>query len=231
MTREAVVEGFEHFITDAIETTVAEFSVARAVQNGSRGATGAAVDRLLKNSETLHKRVVQPELNAYRRQTLSQFHVVLDCVEAGETIDDNRSKILSTGGVAESIRTDISQERRERVMTQLLDHHRGLGNAVEPLLASPKSEFWAAARSALNRKEAERLVSEHFAFADPLRQNRDAFEMLTTIDISAVLGGLATVLPSSTIEVEYTDEAVRAMYRAQQSVIQSATSEVDHRFE
>lgn len=230
MTREAVVNGFEYFLDDAVEASLSEFSVARAVRNGTRGPTGAVVDRLLKNSEALHRRVVKPELDAYRRRTLDQFRLILDCVEANEGIDEQQETILSTGAVAESIRSDIPEERRTEVKSELLSHHRGMSEAVKPLLSSPESEFWTAATSELSRDEAETLVSEHFAFTGPLRRNRKAFEMATTVDVGAVVGGFAKVLPQSTIEVEYTNEAIRAMYRAEQSVVQGAFDEIDRRF-
>jgi hypothetical protein len=231
VTREAVVDGFEYFLDDAVEASLAEFSVARAVRKGTRGPAGAVVDSLLKNSEALHQRVVRPELDAYRRQTLDQFRVILDCMEADKDLDEQQETILSTGAVAESIRSDIPVGRRNEVKSELLSHHRGMSEAVKPLLASPESEFWAAATAELSRDEAEALVSEHFAFTGPLRRNRDAFEMATTVDVGAVVGGFATVLPQSTIEVEYTDEAIRAMYRAEQSVVQGALDEIDRRFD
>lgn len=231
MTRTAVEAGFEYFLDEAIETAIAEFSVARALRNGSRGPTDSVVDGLLKNSETLHRRVVRPELETYRRQTLDQFGVVLDYADSGEPIDHFRDELLETGAVAESIRTSVPRDRREQVKDSLVARHRELGEAVEPLLDSSESDFWVAARKELTREQAEALVSEQFPFTGPLRRHRDAFEMATTVDASAVLGGVATFLPASQFEVVYTDEAIRAMYRAEQSVIQDAFDEIDQLFD
>ena len=231
MTREAVEDGFEYFLDGAIEATIQEFSVSRAFRNGARGPSGAVVDNLLKNSETLHRRVVRPELERYRRRTLTQFGVVLDYVESGEDIDAYREQILETGAVVESIRADVSGERRERVEDELLAHHRGLGEAVRPLLTSPEDSFWDATTATLTREEAEALVSEHFAFTGPLRRHREALEMSTTVDATAVFGSFARVFPTPTFEVEYTDEALRAMYRAEQSVVQQAHHEIDRLFD
>lgn len=230
MTRTAVEDGFEQFLDEAVETALDEFSVARALRNGTRGPTGSVVDSLLENPGSLHRRVVRPELESYRRRTLDQFGVVLDYVESGEPIEQFRADILEAGAIAESVRRDIPRERRQAVRDSLLAHHRGLGEAVEPLLASPESEFWTAAVSELSRNEAEQLVSEHFAFTRPLRRHRDAFEMTTTVDVSAVLGGIASLLPVASVDVEYTDEAIRAMHRAEQSVVSAAETEIDRRF-
>ena len=230
MTREAVEDGFEYFLDDAIEATIEEFSVSRALR-GARGPGGAAVDNLVKNAETLHRRVVQPELERYRRQTLAQFRVVLDYVESDADIDAYREQILETGAVVESIRTDVPTERRARVEDELLAHHRGLGEAVTPLLTSPEDSFWDATTAALTREEAETLVSEHFAFTGPLRRNREALKMSTTVEATTVLGSFGRVFPTPTFEVEYTDEALRAMYRAEQSVVQQANREIDRLFD
>ncbi len=231
MTRTAVEEGFEYFVDEVSETTLEEFSVARALRGGSRGSTGAVVDSLLKSSETLHRRVVQPELESYRRQTLDQFGVVLDAVESDEAIDTYREKILESGPVGESIRADIPPERQREVKDHLLTHHRGVGEAVEPLIDSDEDDFWEAAATALTRAEARTLVREQFPFTGPLRRHRDALRMETTVDVAAVVGGIATMLPTTTLEVEFTDEAIRAMYRAEQSVVQRATDEIDRRFD
>lgn len=231
MTRKAVEEGFEYFLDEAIEVTFEEFSVARAMRNGARGPSGTVVDNLLKNSDTLHERVVQPELQSYRRQTLDQFGVVLDYVESEESIDHYRREILESGPVLESIRTDIPRERRARVKDHLVDHHRGLGEAVEPLLTSGESDFWDATARELTREEAETLISEAFPFTGPLRRHQEALEMATAVDPDAVLGGVTQILPTPSFEVEYTDEAIRAMYRAEQSVIHSAKQEIDRLFE
>lgn len=231
MTREAVEEGFEYFLDEVVEASMEEFSVSRAVLDGARGPGGAMVDTLLRRSETLHRRVVRPELESYRRRTVEQFGLVLDCVENGETVEDNRERVLEAGVVADSIRDDVPRDRRERVTDDLLAHHRALGRAVEPLLDSPESAFWAAATSELSRAEAETLVGEQFAFTGPLRAHRDALEMVTTVDPVEVVGPVARLTgPDPSFDVEYTDEAIRALYHAQRAVTADAEREIDRRF-
>ncbi|SDJ19367.1 hypothetical protein SAMN05216226_10165 [Halovenus aranensis] len=231
MTREAVVEGFEYFLDEAIDATMAEFSVSRALRNGSRGPTGLAVDRLLGNAGALQRRVVEPELEAYRQQTLAQFGVVLDYVEADASFETYRDEILEAGALADSIRPDLSSERRRAVESSLLTHHRELGEAVEPLVHSSRRDFWTAAATELERAEAERLVNEHFPFTGPLREHRDAFEMVAGFDAATVLGSVPRFLPAPSFEVEYTDEAIRAMYRAEQSVVRAAERDIQERFD
>jgi hypothetical protein len=230
MTREAVEEGFELFLGNAIDVTFEEFSVSRAFR-GSQGSAGAVVDKLLKNSDALHSRVVAPEIEAYRRQTLDQFRMLLDYVVDEEAaVTEYRDEILDAGPVVDSIRTDIARQRRQAVRSSLFDHHRGLGTAVEPLVETDESSFWPAVTSVLSRDEALSLVSDHFAFTKPLRDHQDAIAMTATVDPDTILGGLAGMLPTRSFDVEYTDEALRSMYRAEQSVIQEAKVEISERF-
>lgn len=225
------MDGFERFVDDAIEGTAAEFSVSRALRQGVRGPGGATVDALLKNSDLLWDRVVQPELDSYREQTVSQFGVVLDAVESDEGIDAYRDEILRAGTFTDAIREDVSPEQRRQVEDRLFAHHERLGTAVAPLVETPESEFWAAARAVLEPDQARELIEEQFAFTAPLREHRDAFALATALDPGELLGGLGGLLAPSTLEIEYTDEAVRAMRRAEQAVIADAKRELDRQFD
>ena len=232
MTRAAVSDGFEHFVSDAIDVTAEHFSVARALRNGVRGPGGSAVDRLLKNSDTVWRRVVEPELQAYRRQTLTQFDAILDYAESEASIEEFRDQILDRDAFASAIRDDITPARRAEVLEALLERHRMLGDATVPLIESPEDDFWEAARTTIDREAAERLVEQRFVFVDPIRPYTDAIAMRTALDPGDVLGGIGGLLGGGlpTLSVEYTDEAIRAMSRAEQEVIADAKREIDRRF-
>lgn len=229
VTRRAARDGFERFVGEAITLTAEEFSVARALR-GTRGPGGTVLDRLLKRSDLLWSQVVRPELDAYRDRTLAQFDVVLDYAESDAGIDAYRSDLLAADSYAEALRGDIPGERRERIRDRLVDRHRRLGDAVAPLVAAPEDEFWAALQSAYDRETASELVAQHFAFTGPLREHRDAFEMATAFDPADVLGGGLFPGGLPTLEVEYTDEAIRAMRRAEEAVIADTRQELDRRY-
>jgi hypothetical protein len=227
MTRAAVREGFDRFVSDAIERTAAEFSISTVVG----GMDGGALDQFLGDSDVLYETVVEPELAEYRQQTLDQFEVILDWVESDDDIAAYRADLLAAGPFAESIRDDLPAQRRETVEGRLIERHRRLGDAVRGLVASEETDFWAAARVELDREAAAELVEEHFAFTGPLTDHRDAFAMTATIDPEDMLGGLGGVFGGSTFDVDYTDEALRAMRHAERDVIADARAEVDERFE
>ena len=114
---------------------------------------------------------------------------------------------------------------------RLFAHHERLGTAVAPLVETTEAEFWDAARAQLTSDQARTLVEEQFAFTAPLREHRDAFVLATAVDPEELLGGLGGLLAPSIIEIEYTDEAIRAMQRAEQSVTVDAKREFDRRFD
>lgn len=228
VTRGAVVEGFERFVDDAVRRTAQEFNVVRALRGGS-GSGGRTVDRLVGNSAAFRSAVVEPELEAYRGQILDQFEVVLDYAEDDAPVDAYREELLAVDTYAEALRTDLPEEHRQRIRDRLVARQRRLGDAIEVLVDSPETGFWAAVRAELDREAAGRVVEEQFAFTGPLEEHPDAFRMRTSFDPGDVLGGVGALLPR--VEVEYTDEALRAMSRAERSVVADAKGRLDELFD
>lgn len=219
------MEGFERFVGDAIEQTAVEFSVSRALG----GNAGGMIDQVL-GSETLHEKLVEPELGEYERKTVEQFRVILDWVESDEPVSAYRREILEAGAFTENIRDGLPEAREQEVRDNLMARHRALGEAVEPLVESPETGFWASASAELDRERADELIETHFAFTGPLREDRGAFEMKKTVDPGELVDGLGGFLGGSTFDVEFTDEALRAMRHAEREVIADAKAEVDEHF-
>jgi hypothetical protein len=229
MTRDAASAGFEQFLGDAVDATREEFSVERALRGTGLGPGGRLVDGLRSRAEALEKRVVEPELATYRDRSLAQFEVVLDAVEAGEDIDAVADDVLAADSYVEALEPEAPQARRDSLTDAVLARNRRLAGAVEPVVARPEDEFWPAVEAALDREQALALVEEAFPFTEALRDHRDVLTFETRIDPGEVVGGtLGRRLPS--VGVEYTDEAVRAMTRAERRVIHEARREVDRRF-
>ena len=230
MTRQAARSGFERFVEDALGYTEREFSVAQALQSDATGAGGKVVDRLLSDSEAVRERVVSPELSTYREQILAQFDVLLDAVESDEGVEAYREEILETDAYDANLRPDLPAGRRSALRDRLFERQQGLAGAVEPLVEAPEDEFWAAAASAFDREAMTSLVEDHFAFTDPMQNHRRAFRMATEIDPGEVLGGGLLVSRLPAIEVEYTDEALRSMRRAERRVIRETKAEIEQRY-
>lgn len=228
MTREAVVEGYERFVGDAIEQTAEEFSMSRALQGGASAPGSKIVDKLMNNSGRVRRKVVEPELETYRERAFDQFIVILAYVESDDPIEAYRDKLLETGAFENDLRDDLPEDRRETVVTYLLDRYEALGAAIEPLIERPEDEFWAAATAALTDEQARELVDEHFRFTKPIQEYPDAFRMTVTIDPSDILGPFAALM--SSIRVEYTDEAIRATTTAEEQIINQSHQKIDTHF-
>lgn len=229
MTRAAAREGFERFVSDAIGETRDQFSVTNALR-GTSGPRGV-IDRLLADTETLERRVVRPELAAYERQICDQFDVTLDAVASDESFETFADRILARDSYHDALRDDLAPARRDEVAAALVDRQRSFGEAVAPLVASPETAFWPAVTDAYDREAAERLVREEFRFTDPLDEFSDAFRFATEVDPSDLLGGLGGLFDLPTVTVEYTEEAHRALDRAQRHVIRETIRELDRRFD
>lgn len=83
----------------------------------------------------------------------------------------------------------------------------------------------AAVTSALSRAEALELVRANCSFAEEMREHRGAFSFSTRLDPAELLGARGAPLPA--ITVEYTDESLRAMGRAETRVRRDLTREVE----
>ncbi len=232
MTRQAVEAGFERFVTDAIAATAGSFRVTAALQGTTTTGPAGLIDRLIQDSETIQQRVVEPTLAEYRSAVLSQFSVILDATESSDPFDAVRSDILARDAYAAALRADLPASRRKTIEQQLLDRAAGLGRAVEPLLATPEDEFWPALRAAYTQADAEAVVERWFRFTGPIREHPDAFVFSTQLDPAELLGGIGGLLGGGlpTITLDFTEEAIRAMKRGEETVVQETTRELQRHY-
>lgn len=228
MSRTAARSGFERFLEETVTVTREAFSVRRALRGTGLGVGGAVVDRLRTDFEGLERQVVEPELRTYREQAVAQFEVVLDYAESDAPIEAYRDELLANHSYVDALRPDVSGATRTAVIEQILARNRRLGEGIEPVVARPEDKFWPAVGAAYDREAALALVEEGFPFTGPLREHRTAFTFDVRVDPADVLGGVGSALPSA--EIEYTDEAIRAMTRAERRVVHETKRELDRRF-
>ncbi len=229
VTREAAADGFDHFVHELADRTYREFDTVAAL-TGAEGAGSRLVDRVVAKNAVVERQIVRPELEGFREDARRQFAHVLDyaadpATEFGDVADD----VLAADSFVDALRDDLPADRRTRLRDQILERHQALGDAVVPLVRSDADEFWAALAGAYDRAEAIDLVETHFTFADPVRSNPGAFRFETTVDPGDLVGGpLAAGLP--TLTVEYTDQALSAMRRAEAHVVEETVREVRSRY-
>jgi hypothetical protein len=229
VTREAAAEGFDSFVDELADRTFQEFDAVAAL-TGASGPGSRVVDRLVAKNALVERRVVRPELEGFRVDARRQFDHVLDyATDPSRSFDAVADDVLAADGFYAALRADLPEDRRARLRTEILDRHRALGDAVVPLVRSDADAFWPAIADAFEVGEALGLVEEHFTFADPVRANPDAYRFETEIDPGDLLGGpLASGLP--TVTLEYTEQALTAMRRAEAQVVEDTKREVRQRF-
>lgn len=230
MSRRAAEAGFEQFLDSTVTAIRREFSVERALRGTGLGPGGRVVDQLRARDDSLERRLVGPEFDAYRERSLEQFRVLLDYVVSDEPIDAFRDELLTHDSYVEALNSTVTPRQRATVTEKILERLRRLGAGVEPIVRRPEDRFWPATEAAFNRAEATTLVEEAFPFTGPLRAHRDLFVFEIEVDPNEVIGGpFAPTLPSVTID--YTGEAVRAMTRAERRVVHELKEEVRSRAE
>ncbi|MWG36179.1 hypothetical protein [Halomarina oriensis] len=231
MTRAAVETELHDAIDATMDAVYEAFDVVSAVRGSAGGAVGSrAVDALLKRNRVLNERLVEPELDRYRRNARRQVTAMLDAVAAGDPVETRRAELLDASVYVEALREDAPTATRDAVESAVVDRFTRAGVAVTPLVESDETEFWAAARTELSRAGMDDLVAANFSFAPRMREFRDALAFETRLDPGAVLDSpLVAGLP--TLAVDYTDESLRAMSRGETRVRRAYERAVDRRFE
>ena len=230
MSRIAAKEGFREFLDTAMKETVKEFSVQHALRGTGLGPQGMIIDKLRNNAEVLEQRIVEPEIEEYRDQALQQFSILLDYAESEQDIDKFKHELITQGNFSSLIKDDISDEKRTEIINDILDRNRMLGDKIKPIIDEPEDDFWRATQAAYDREEATRLVEQTFPYTKPLRQHKDAVTFKVEIKPENIIGSLfGAGIPD--LEIVYTDEAIRAMHRAEQVTISETKHKIRDQFD
>ncbi|WP_136715666.1 hypothetical protein [Halorientalis salina] len=232
MTREALETGFETYVDDIMTAAYDRFDVTAAFAGGTSQG-GRVVSKLVKKNYLLDRHVVKPALESYEQDVLDQVQVLLDYAETPDAeFEDYSDEALSHDTFYQSLREDLSEERRGEIRERLVEQQRRLAEAARPIVEAEEDEFWPAVEATLSRSEAEQLVEEHFAFTEPLREYPDAFRFTETVDTGELLAGpLALGMPTPSVTLDYTDEVRRVLVEAERRTIDEVLEEVDRRFD
>ncbi|ERG88358.1 MAG: hypothetical protein J07HX5_00502 [halophilic archaeon J07HX5] len=217
MSRRAAEAGFKQFLEPTVTAIREEFSVERMLRDTDLELGGRLLDLIRANADTIERQLVSAELKSYQQQSLDQFQVVLDYVESDAPVDAFASQLLAHDSYMPALDPTLDTAQQATVADAVLTRLERLGDGVAPVVRRPEAEFWPAVDAAFNRQEAVTLLAEVFPFTGPLRAHREWFAFTTEIDPGSVLGPLGSALPAVT--VDYTDETVRSMVRAEEQVI------------
>ncbi|ERH04494.1 MAG: hypothetical protein J07HR59_01628 [Halorubrum sp. J07HR59] len=229
MTREAAKTGVEEFLERTVDATREEFRVQRALRGTGLGPGGMVIDRLRDNAQAMERKLVEPELAEYRDRSLAQFDVLVEYMETDAPIQEFEEPLLKTDSYLESLDASASAATRKQLIDASLERLERLGDGLAPVVHSDHDEFLAGYQCRTLPRVGIRPRRAWVPFSGPLRQHREAVSFAVTIDPGEVLGGpLTGGLPS--VSLEYTDEALRAMQRAERQIGKQMRDEIDTRF-
>lgn len=229
MTREAAKNGFEDIFDRTIEATRKEFSIGRALQGTGLGSAGVLIDSLRKNTDSLERRIIQPELDAQRKQMFDQFEIILNYAESSKSIEHFQKELIDSDPVLDHLHPNVSDKERNKIIEKVMTRNKRLGSGVESIIEQHEDNFWKAVESAYKYDDAIRLAEQSLSFTQPIRQHKSAFELKLEVTPQDVIGG-PFVPGISSIEIDYTDEAARAMYRAEKKVIHNTKQQINSEF-
>jgi hypothetical protein len=229
MTREAVESGLYRIVDDLLAAVREEFDAVRALRrNRPSGPAGNAINELATNSDVLDRYVIEPEIERHRRDARQRMSITLDSAEHGEPIDAYRDSLLDADVYYGELGSDVDRGTREAVAEAVVGRYRTVAESVAPVLDALETDLWPAITNALSGEAALDLVDANCSFAAEMREYRGAFSFATRLDPRDLLGARGTLLPA--IEVEYTDESLRAMGRAETRVRRDLSREVERRY-
>lgn len=229
VTRSAIERGFKRYLAELVDETYAVFDVTAALR-GSRGGGSRVANKLLKNSRPVNRHVVRPKLKEYQRTLSRQFEPVLNyAADEGTGFEAYADEVLAHDLYWNALRSNVRGSRRESIRERLLERQRTFGDDISPIIDAESDEFWTAVAEVYDRDAATDLVEQHFRFSAPLQDDPAVYCFELQIDPGDVLGGLARALP--TLTVEFTDEALRSLQRAEERVIAHAKTEIDATYE
>jgi hypothetical protein len=230
MTRAAAEAGLFGVVEAVVGAAREEFDAVRAVRQGTTGTASRAVNALVKRNRLLDEYVVKPEIDRYRTDARSQVGAMLDAVAAGDPIETRREAILANDIYYQGLASGAPESTRRAVAESVVERFERAGETVAPVVAAPENGFWDAVRASLTREEAGELVVANLAFAPEMDRFRDWFALRTDVDPGELLGGpFAARLP--TLTVDYTDESLRAMRRAEVRVRRQYEREIARRYD
>lgn len=228
MTRAAVREGVEHYLSRLVYHAYEQFDVRTAVKRGTSGVGAHLLTALLARSAALEERIVRPELESYQSAVLDQFEIILAYAASDEPIEAYREPILERDQFAAAIDPDVDADRRATIEDALVERAARIGDAVAPLVATPVDDFWEAVTDVYDTPAAIEAVQEAVGFTDPLDTYPDAFVFAVDIDPGAFLGAIGTF--SEPITVEYTEEATRCLRQAEATIREEVERDVTRQF-
>lgn len=203
MTEEAVRRQFDAFIERMDRYVAEEVNPMNAVDSRIRLPKGAVNAAL--------RPFVRGEVDSVGSSFDRKFDIVVDCA-AGDTVEERRDDYLR----ADAFYANADPDVRDELGRELVEGLRTMSENIRPLVESDHDRFWEAVREVYDEEGAKNAILESFDYSGTAQKYADSVDLTVTVRA----GFLSK-------EIEYTDEAVRALTAAEKRLRRDVTAEIE----
>jgi len=211
-------EEFHDLLDDVADGVGEKLDISEAVMRRSSSKTAA---NMVSDSSRVNEKIIEPEIEAYRRDLKKQFSRLLESVEEDKNVHSQKEKLLKHDIFYQNLESH-SEEVERKVMERLESLH----NAISRIKDSQEEDVWDAVHDKFTRREAEKFIDDMFGFMSELESHEDELTYRKNVDMSKI----SKILPFD-IEVDYTPEALEVMKESEKEVREEMEAKIDQLYE
>lgn len=227
MTRTAAEQGIVEVFDVMMTNFIDEFSWERVLQETSLRPGGAIVDKLLDVTDVVESRALEPLLNRYRRNAIEYFQRALDYAEGEVSADAIREEFPAYDENIHILDSTASRAEYRELVDDVVKYYCEVGETIEPVVAHSSDDFWQAVEGSMDEDRAVMVLERSMSFSDILEAHREILDMKLELNPAHILSMPGRVLAPE-VSVEYTDEAISALSRAEQRGIRNLSSDISN---
>lgn len=215
MTRTAAERGIVEVFDVMVKNVVDEFSWERALRTTSLRPGGAILDKLLDKTEVVDSRALEPLLDRYRRSAIEYFQRALDYAEGEASAESIREEFPEYQENIHILDPAASRVEYQALIDDVVEYYCDVGEALGPVVGHDSDEFWQAVQESMAEEQAVQVLERAMSFSDVLEAHHGVLEMKMQLNPAHLLSMPGSALAPE-VSVEYTDEAINALSRAEQ---------------
>lgn len=226
MTRTAAERGIAEVFDVIVTNFIDEFSWERVLQKTSLRPGGAIVDKLLDATDVVDSRALEPLLDRYRHSAIEYFQRALDYAEGKVSTDAIRKEFPAYDESIHILDPDASHDEYQTLVDDVVEYYCEVGEALEPLVSHASDDFWRVIQESMNEDQAVMVLDQSMSFSEILEAHRGILDMKLQLNPAHFLSVPGNALAPEA-SVEYTDEAIVALSRAERRGVRTLSSRVN----
>jgi len=218
MDSKIIEDEFHDLLDDVADGVKEKLNISEAVKRRSSSETAA---KMVSNSSTVGEKIIEPEIELYRKDLKKQFSKLLQTVEDQENIQTKREELLGHDVFYQNL-----EDHNEEVERKVIGRLESLHKAIDRIKKSEKDDVWTAVSENFTRREAEQFIDDMFGFMEELEAHEEDLKYTKEIDMSKI----SKILPFH-IEVDYTPEALEVMKESEKEVREEMEQKIQNLYE